>query len=58
MHLIDVVQRLNVELRFNAAFRKLLRDIDQAAEKRIAASYIDWLYHMLDAEKGPPNEPR
>jgi hypothetical protein len=50
MTLLDIVQQLTKELRWNAAFRTSLRDCDQAAEQRITASFLAWVHSTLETE--------
>ena len=50
---LDIVQALNRDLRHNGNFCALLTKCDEETERRIARSYLEWLYRALELDKHP-----
>jgi hypothetical protein len=47
MDLIDIITALNRELRFNASFRALLHDCDEATKQRVTQHYLEFIYREI-----------
>jgi hypothetical protein len=50
--LLDVISEVTRDLRHTASFGALLRPLDDAAARRVAQRYVDFLYQVLADEPG------
>jgi hypothetical protein len=55
MDLLDIITALNRELRFNASFRALLHDCDEATRQRVTRHYIEFVFREIGAEPEHPH---
>lgn len=51
-NILDVVMAVRRDLKRDASFRALLRTLDDETARKIAARYVEFLYHALELE--PP----
>jgi hypothetical protein len=49
--ILDVVTNVTKDLRYNKEFVAMLKRLDDETVKRIASSYVEWLYQMLEIDR-------
>jgi hypothetical protein len=53
--LLQVITAINIDLRRDASFRNLLEKLDDAAQRRVAKEYVEWIMKIIQQEKHEPN---